>query len=246
MREGKILDERIEESLNNRCDKNIDQHNDKDNIYDILNKTRKRKHNKHRCRIMRDNDNLSAKHVLENILELGAKDIPSYINSTLPQMNKSNLRELGLIITDYIPVEESYVDDRILNLMLDMINHKLLVKEKNLPKKTYKKINPVIIIYENAAVNFINLQGILNEPEIRETFKPHSDEEPTVVYKYTKPIRSQILNYAMDNVDIEFWDEQQVTCQCDTTYKDFRDSNHNHVVTGNLNIIGNKRLRNLF
>ncbi len=233
--------------LNDRCGKNRDQHNMKDNIYSMLNKNYKRK-NKHRGRKIVNRIYFNATHVFETALKTNITVLPHYLNSTIPQMNKSNLQQLGLLATEYIPMEDDYFCDRIINIILDITNNKLEVKDRIKSKKALKQINPIIIKYENAAVGFINLRNILREPDIKDSMVAYTDDEPTVVYKYTQTIRNKILNYSnvMDNVDVENWDEKNMPCECSTKYKAFVDEHHKHVITGNLNIIENKKLRNLF
>ena len=50
----------------------------------------------------------------------------------------------------------------------------------------------------------------------------------------------------MEGIDLNNWESQNHQCECDTTYKEFQDKHHKHVVTGNLNIIKNKRPIHLF
>ena len=64
---------------------------------------------------------------------------------------------------------------------------------------------------------------------------------PTISYKYLPSIRSKILNYRQTHE--ANLDATNMSCDCNTS--DFKDSHHQHVVTGNLDVVENIELRNL-
>ena len=72
-------------------------------------------------------------------------------------------------------------------------------------------------------------------------------ETPTVVYNLTNPIRSKIFNFNQftSKFDINAFlnDENILPCHCEES--PFRDTHHNHIVSGNLKIIDNNKLRKL-
>ena len=63
------------------------------------------------------------------------------------------------------------------------------------------------------------------------------------MYKHLPPIRNKIFNYAKDvlNFDIDEFmrkeSQNENTCECSSS--PFIDVHHNHVITGNLDIIKN-------
>jgi hypothetical protein len=64
---------------------------------------------------------------------------------------------------------------------------------------------------------------------------------PTVSFKYPATIRSKIVNYRQTHE--ANLDHQQLVCDCESSL--FKDNHHQHVVTGNLDIIQNSDLRTL-
>ena len=70
-------------------------------------------------------------------------------------------------------------------------------------------------------------------------------EAPCVLYTRTKCIRSDILNYhqTINDIKIDEWKNKDYSCDCQTS--EFCDSHHQHIVTGNLDIIENDFLREL-
>ena len=99
--------------------------------------------------------------------------------------------------------------------------------------------------------DYKNLSSILHLDSVKNLFpdKLKTDETPSVSHNLGKTIRNKTLNYketvsSIDtNDDITYstgiveWDFQQ--------HKDFVNENHSHVLTGDLKIITNSKLRKL-
>ena len=68
---------------------------------------------------------------------------------------------------------------------------------------------------------------------------------PMIVFNYTKPVRSEILNHrqTVQDSDFDSWRSDEGTCNCHQSV--YKDPNHDHVITGNLNIISNLKLKRL-
>ena len=64
-----------------------------------------------------------------------------------------------------------------------------------------------------------------------------------LVYKYDKTIRNKIFNYKNTVENYNNNDEKNMNCECAAS--PFIDKNHKHIVTGDLEIIENRRLRQL-
>ena len=108
--------------------------------------------------------------------------------------------------------------------------------------KPAKNSNFLVVTYENKFVEDLGLNKLLKTPNIMNLCPlSRSAATPTVSYKYPKTIRSSIVNYRQTH-EANF-DPNSLHCTCDTN--PFKDSYHNHVVTGNLEIIENTELRTL-
>ena len=75
-----------------------------------------------------------------------------------------------------------------------------------------------------------------------------SEEVPSVVFNLTSTIRNNIFNYketvdAIDSNDTDSYGTGINECECHNS--PFIDSNHDHIVTGDLRIIQNQKLRQL-
>ena len=137
-------------------------------------------------------------------------------------------------------------------MILDMINHKMykppLKKEKRSPSNFQLKLP-----FTSKAMDFINLPNIIRSAEIKKE-KPGimgDDDIPMVVYKLTPSIRSDIFNYKcfVSNFNIDEFHKNPNCIPCFCHEPGFNhtliDGNHGHIVTGELKIIKNIKLRNL-
>lgn len=110
------------------------------------------------------------------------------------------------------------------------------------PKKKNGSSNYMVINFVNKLVETVNIQKMLNNTNIKEKLLL-SDffRIPNVSIKYSKTIRSTITNYK--NTILSNIEHEHLTCDCSNS--PYKDINHNHIVTGNLNIIENNELREL-
>ena len=92
----------------------------------------------------------------------------------------------------------------------------------------------------------INLGRMLHDPVIKNAFPLEQSENPMVVYKYTRPVRNRIVNYKQTVQSAVYDDWVTSEGRCDCQYSPFKDEHHNHVITGDLNIIQNRKLRAIF
>ena len=91
-------------------------------------------------------------------------------------------------------------------------------------------------------------------PDVVESLPPELQEDlkiPFPTYKLDSPIRNTILNYkdAVNSVHIDIDEDVSIIQNlpsCDCTSSKFCDPHHKHIVTGDLRIIENQKLRWLF
>ena len=143
------------------------------------------------------------------------------------------------------------------DILLDLIYSRLYKNiDKNI-KKNKKKIssNFLKIHFDNKAIELINVSRILHLKEIVSSFpfpiKNRSVDIPTVIYTYGVPIRSKVLNY--NNILADFKIDQlgidlhgfPIFEDCNCSDSPYKDDYWGHIITGDLSIINNNRLRNL-
>ena len=114
------------------------------------------------------------------------------------------------------------------------------VKEDNTNKKYF------VINFVNKLLEQIKLKEIFNSERINSMFPAIRNtkdfREPFISYKYTNPIRSDVLNYRQALTEEEM---HPSICNCNSYDNTFIDSHHSHVFTGNLAIVKDNSLRNI-
>jgi hypothetical protein len=101
--------------------------------------------------------------------------------------------------------------------------------------------------FANKGIDAINISNILHHKDVQKKipnyFKNHT--QPKVSYSYTGSIATKVFNYRQTLTDISAYDiiKSPPTCDCSTS--PFRYGPHNHVITGDLNIVNNSKLKNI-
>ena len=181
------------------------------------------------------------------------KKVFNNVRKVLDHMKKRVLREIVSYIIDdanqHFLVEGR---DQCYHYIVDIIDTKLFVPEPTVVKRSAPK-NICIVQFANKGMDDIRLPKIFRMAEVK-TLLPEllqSDEDiPTVTMKLTQPIRNKILNYKATVQSINIVKEQdgfviQNLPPCDCEHSPFKDAHHNHIVSGDLRLINNKKLRAL-
>ena len=127
-------------------------------------------------------------------------------------------------------------------LNIDIFLTKVFTTDKKVQKKC--PALAISVIFHNKGFDYINLSSIFHLDTVENLLhdKLKIDEPPSVVYSLGKTIRNKILNYkkAVSSIDTNY------DIECDSQqHKDFVNENHGHVLTGDLRIITNSKLRKL-
>ena len=137
--------------------------------------------------------------------------------------------------------------------ILDIIDTKLLPKSKVFKKSKPCPKNTCSIHFVNKGIDHLHLPSIFRKPNIVACLPDVLKEEenlPTVITRQDAPIRSKILNYkaVVSNLNLVCENGKYVVqdlpdCDCHTS--EFCDDHHGHIVTGDLRVIQNNKLRSL-
>ena len=242
--------------LNNRLGKNMDQRED-DAVKVVLQPRRRKRKRKRRFRPRKENVKGDGVGVFSDIIGLVINDhsIPDTdrINlaiqsarKILPQLKKKEVAIVGKLALEEIGSERR-IPSRVLHVVIDLAKSKMQDNQvKKMVKKPHKDILPFIVRYKNHGVGMIDMRSLLRKKKVCDALPPNliKEEYPTVVYKLENTIRNQIFNYKKTAVDYKPGDENEMDCQCENSV--YKDPNHGHIVTGDLKIIGSKKLQNLF
>ena len=103
------------------------------------------------------------------------------------------------------------------------------------------------IKFLNKAGDAINLPALLRSTLVTDKIPVYiRDKEPPIVsYEYTSTVASKIFNFApaLSNLNVSEYFSNSQTCQCKESK--FCYEPHGHVITGDLRVIENARLREL-
>ena len=102
------------------------------------------------------------------------------------------------------------------------------------------------VYYHNKGIEMLNLPRILHSKTVRDAVPPFlsNKKPPMVSYTYTKTISGQIFNHKRVVEELDF-DSGTEDMHCDCTTSSYCYEPAGHVVTGDLNIIRDARLRSL-
>ena len=121
----------------------------------------------------------------------------------------------------------------------------VVAKEKRSPPA-----NRCIVDFKNKGIELINLARIFHNPSIQNAFPKQAGtfEPPTVVYRLVDSIRTTIFNFSKFvrelDVDAFLRDNNILPCNCNSSI--YADPYHKHIVSGDLRLISNNKLRKLF
>ena len=165
-------------------------------------------------------------------------------------MKRKDLRKLTSNATDELKTCDD-TKKKCCELIIDVKS--FLTKVFTTGKKLQKKRPPfaISVFFHNKGFDYINLGSILHLDIVKNLFpdKLKIDEPPYVIYKFGKIIRNKIINYkeTVSSTDINddlTYGTGIVKCDCQQ-HKDIFDENHGHVLTSDLRIITNSKLRKL-
>ena len=188
-------------------------------------------------------------HLLNKELIYNLPNAMNFIRISIASFKKKTLKELGTTLIDKLnKLPSSFPHLQWYLATQDAIESKLykpaIIKPKRKPPDNICKV-----FFHNKAVELINLPRILHHSELNDIidYSVHDFKTPTVVYDLTKPIRSEIFNFKQFvenlNVDEILCNPNSLPCPCANS--PFLDKDHGHVLTGNLRIVNNNKLRKI-
>ena len=136
-------------------------------------------------------------------------------------------------------------------MALDIIETKLFKEPKGIIKKSIPKYR-CNLTFKSKAFDYINLPKILRSKEMCDNLPSNFgiSHIPMVVYNLNPSVRSTLFNYKQFvlhlNIDEFLKDPNSIKCCCCDKYDNsFINNHYGHIITGNLNIVNNERLRQL-
>ena len=153
------------------------------------------------------------------------------------------LKELALESTNFDCSSGEY---RVTAIILDIANYRLFRPVRSdVPAEKPKHFMKIKFL--NKAVDAINLPALLRSTSVTDKIPVYfRDKEPPIVsYEYTSTVASKLFNFAptLSNLNVSEYLSNSHTCHCKESR--FCYEPHGHVITGDLRVIANARLREL-
>jgi hypothetical protein len=155
-------------------------------------------------------------------------------------MQISNIRKILINIIDLIGTP---TDD----LIKDICIYRTFKVNTSAKLTDFKNKPKITIQFQTKHANNININKIFNHKDVRLHWPTNMDTKfatPMPLYKYNKPISNKIFNYrqTQDLFNINNY-TNTYTCQCHNA--SLSDVYHKHIITGDLDVIEDKNLRNI-
>ena len=190
-------------------------------------------------------------YILNESFRNNIKNSMNLVRVLLSSLSKSACKSLyGKVMEFLADKHDSFMYGQYFLAALDILSSRI-GKAPCVQKATEKPTpsNRCHITFDNKAIDFINIQRIFRDNEVVDQLpKDLKTDIPMVVYRLTDTIRSKLFNYKnfVQSLDVDSFlaDNTLLPCQCQNS--PFLNSDHNHIITGDLNIISNHKLRGLF
>ena len=187
--------------------------------------------------------NVSFKDLLPFVQQpLGLHHIRTQLYS-LPLRKLNNLYETCLNNLAYDSNSPGY---KLTSIILD-IGRLRLFKPVGIHETESEKRSFLPLFFANKGLDAINLGNILHHKSVKSKVPPYFKDQsvPIISYTYTSPIAPKIFNHkrVLQDLNIDDFKAKPPDCSCNSS--PFKYSPAGHVITGDLNIIDNKPLRDV-
>ena len=186
---------------------------------------------------------------VSSILKNNLKNAYYTIRVMLNNIKKNLLKSIAASIIQNNALSNSIQIDHCFLFIIDIIDSKFYKpyskKHKKLPKYT------CLVDFHNKAIESVRLNSILKLPDVIHLLPAEmrvEDDVPMVTYKLSATVRNKIFNYKKTVEEIYINEEANLTsysdyCQCSNSM--FCDPHHHHIITGDLRLVENNKLRKL-
>ena len=169
------------------------------------------------------------------------------IKTTLFSISLPKLRELQSLALESTNYDYESAEYRVTAIILDTAQYRLFRPVRSDLLSTDAKTHFIKLDFINKGIGAVNLPSILRSKSVTETVSTYfKEKEPSIIsYTYTKTIASKIFNFSSTLLDLDYHqlDNNPSPCECNTSSHLYEP--YGHVITGDLSIIPNSKLRDL-
>ena len=185
---------------------------------------------------------------LNNYMNNNMKDGFNKIRININNMKKKDVKEVARMILNKSDDMYEFVKySQWYDFILDSIDTKLF-KLKNIKDSEKKKSTPsniCVIDYVNKGIDEFNIQRVMKDKDVIECMPAILKDRidiPVISFRLGPTIRNKIFNYKETIEDLT-WEGETTECDCENSL--FSDKKLGHIITGDLRIVENSKLRNL-
>ena len=168
------------------------------------------------------------------------------IKTTLFSISLPKLRELQSLALESTNYDYESAEYRVTAIILDTAHYRLFRPVRS-DQSTDAKTHFIKLDFINKGIDAVNLPSILRSKSVTETVPTYFKEKepPIISYTYTKSIASKIFNFSSTLSDLDYhqFHNNPTQCECNTSSHLYQP--YGHVITGDLSIIPNSKLRDL-
>ena len=136
---------------------------------------------------------------------------------------------------------------RLQGIILDISSNRLF-KAVRVDEPTETRNRPFLNVkFANKGIDALNVSNILNQKSVQNKIPPYFQckESPCISYSYTRSVASKIFNYKASLQQLDFQGLSHDPPPCNCSDSKFLYAPCGHIVTGDLNIVRNIKLRDL-
>ena len=182
-------------------------------------------------------------------LDHNLKDAGYFVRVSIKSFKKSFLKHVCNDVYDFLSSKaDSFSNQQWYGMTLDLIESRIYNPPSSKITKTKPK-NLIRLHFINKGMDMTNISKIINDKNVKKNLPTQfkKTEQISTVYTLTKTIRSKIFNHkefikTLDTKDI-LDNMNNLPCNCTTS--PFPDPNHGHIVSGDIRIVQNNKLRKL-
>ena len=214
-------------------------------IYSVFNKVKNNRTKKGSGMNRRNRaDNWNVEEFFHELLDIDTFPVCREVKCRIMRLSNDQTMDLLTHVSHHLTSISTTVNgcnEFILYVIKDIAVHKL---SRHHPSPVKKTANSYLVVdYVNGLLDDINLPSLINNKEIMDKF-PHDSEfcTPSLSFKYSRTTRSRITNYKKAVQE----DVSSTRCNCANYPPEYVDNHHQHVFTGDINIVEDKNVKTLF
>ena len=169
------------------------------------------------------------------------------IKTTLFSISLPKLCELQSLTQESTTYDYESAEYSVTAIILDTAQYRLFRPVRSDLLSTDAKTHFIKLDFINKGIDAVNLPSILRSKSVTETVPTYFKwkEPPIISYTYTKTIASKIFNFSSTLSDLDYHQFHNNPSQYECNTSSYLCQPYGHLITGDLSIIPNSKLRDL-